>query len=104
MYARYFTFKTKAENRRIIEAMADQIYSYTRSLKGFVSATYTVSQDETEYGSFTVWATEQDAEAASAAIRERVMPKLEGIVTASPVVSIVEVYEPKTGASRMYEE
>ncbi|MCB1753574.1 MAG: hypothetical protein KDI74_17830, partial [Gammaproteobacteria bacterium] len=74
MYARYFRFKTPAENREIIERMADGIYGYTRSLKGFVSATYTVSEDETEYGSFTIWETRADAETAAAAIRERVMP------------------------------
>ena len=96
MYARHFTFKTNAENRGIIEEMADGIYSYTKSLKGFVSATYTVSEDETEYGSFTVWQSKEDAEAAGASIREKVMPKLEGIVTAPPEISIMEVYEPKS--------
>ena len=96
MYARYFTFESTAENRKMIEEMADDIYGYTKSLQGFVSATYTVSEDETGYGSFTVWQTKEDAEAAGASIREKVMPRLEGIVTAPPVVSVMEVYQPKS--------
>lgn len=96
MYARNFTFESTAENRKKIEEMADGIYAYTSSLQGFVSATYTVSEDETEYGSFTIWESKEDAEAAGASIRERVMPVLEGIATAPPVISIMEVYEPKS--------
>lgn len=96
MYARNFAFKSTAENRKMIEELADGIYGYTKSLKGFVSATYTVSEDETEYGSFTVWQSKEDAETAGASIREKVMPKLEGIVTAPPVISVMEVYEPKS--------
>ena len=96
MYARNFTFKSTAENRKMIEELADTIYSHTKSLQGFVSATYTVSEDETEYGSFTVWLSKEDAETAGDSIREIVMPRLEGIVTAPPVVSVMEVYEPNT--------
>lgn len=96
MYARHFRFKTNPENRRLVEEMADKIYSHTKFLKGFVSATYTVSEDETEYGSFTVWQSKEDVEAAGASIREKVMPRLEEILTAPPEVSMMEVYEPKS--------
>lgn len=96
MYARYFTLKTTAENRKDIEEIADEIYGYIKSLKGFVSATYTISEDETEYGSFTVWQSKEDAEEAGDSIREKVMPKLDEMVTAPPAVSIMQVYEPKS--------
>lgn len=96
MSARHFTFKARAEEYGTIEELADQIYTYTRSLKGFVSATCTVSEDDTEYGSFTVWQTREDAEAAGASIREKVMPKLEAILTAPPKISMMAVYEPKS--------
>ena len=96
MYARHFKFKTNPENRKFIEEMADKIYNHTKLLKGFVSATYTVSEDESEYGSFTVWQSKEDVEAAGASIREKVMPSLEGIVTAPPEISMMEVYEPKS--------
>jgi heme-degrading monooxygenase HmoA len=96
MFARYFSFKSTAENRRAIELLADEIFGYTKSLNGFVSATYLVSNDDTEYGSFTLWQSREDAEAAGASIREKVMPKLEGIVTGPPVSQVMEVYEPKS--------
>lgn len=96
MYSRHFTFEAKPESRKLIEEMADEIYRHTKTLKGFVSATYTVSEGETEYGSFTVWQTKADAEAAGASIREKIMPKLAGIIMAPPKISILEVYEPKT--------
>ena len=69
MYARYFTFKSSPENRKTIEEMADGIYGYTKSLRGFVSATYVISEDGTEYGSFSVWESKEDAEKAGASIR-----------------------------------
>lgn len=96
MYARSFVFKSTSEHRGAIELMADGIYGFTKTLKGFVSATYTVSDDDTEYGSFTVWQTKEDAEAAGDLIREQVLPKLEGIVTGPPVTKGMQVYEPKS--------
>lgn len=96
MYVRTFKFTSTPEHRSKIEAMADEIYPFTRSLNGFLSATYTVSEDETEYGSISMWQTKADAEAAGAEIRQRVMPKLEGIATTMPQISVLEVYEPKT--------
>jgi len=96
MYARYFSFKSTPERRKDIEALADDIVVYTRSLKGFVSATYLISEDETHYGSFTIWDSKQDAEAGGAAIREKSMSTLEGLATAPPEVVVVEVYQPKS--------
>ncbi len=96
MYARSFVFKSTSKHRGAIEEMADGIYGFTKTLKGFVSATYTVSEDATEYASFTVWQTKEDAEAAGVSIRERVMPKLEGIVTGPPEIKGMQVYEPRS--------
>jgi heme-degrading monooxygenase HmoA len=94
MYARYFTFKSKPENRKVIEAMADDIFAYTKNLQGFVSATYVVSEDETEYGSFTVWESKEEAEAAGDSIRERTASTLEEIVNGPPELAVMQVYEP----------
>ena len=95
MYARYFTFKSTPENRSAIEKMADDIYDHTKSLAGFVSATYLISEDQTHYGSFTVWQSREQAEAAAESIRELVMPTIQKLATAAPEVAIMEVYEPK---------
>ena len=77
MYARYFTFKSNPENRKAIETMADDIFAYTKTLKGFVSATYVISEDNTEYGSFTVWNTKEEAEEGGELIREKAAATLE---------------------------
>ena len=95
MYARYFSFKSTAENRAAIENLADEIYQQTVAMPGFISATYVVSDDETDYGSFSVWQSREEAETAGEAIRELVTPVLQGLVTAPPQVSVMEVYEPK---------
>lgn len=96
MYARYFTIKSTAENRKAIEAMADKVYGYAKVLKGFVRTTYVISEDATEYGSFSIWETKEDAEQAAISIREKVMPDLQKIITAPPEVVIMEVYEPES--------
>ncbi len=96
MYARYFSFKSTPENRKTIEELADGIFGYTKSLRGFISVTYVISEDETTYGSLSVWESKEDAEEAGASIREKVLPMLEGVATAPPEVVIMEVYEPKS--------
>lgn len=96
MYARYITIKSTPEHRKAIEKMANRVYGYAKSLKGFISITYVISQDETEYGSFSIWASKEDAEQAGDSIREKVMPALQEIITAPPDVVIMEVYEPES--------
>ena len=95
MYVRHFTFKSGPEHRAAIENMADRVYVFSKTLSGFVSATYMVSEDETEYGSLTLWQSREEAEQAGAAIREMVTPELEGKVTAPPETKVMMVYEPK---------
>ena len=75
--------------------MADDIYRHSATLPGFVSATYVVSDDETSYGAFSVWQSREEAQAGGESIREKVMPVLQGLVTAPPEVSVMEIYEPK---------
>lgn len=96
MYARHFIFRSLPERRPQIETMADNIFAYTRSLPGFVNAHYGVSEDETRYVSFSVWASRHDAEHAGAAIQERFAETLGGLATAPPEMTIFEVYEPRS--------
>ncbi|MCB1505222.1 MAG: hypothetical protein KDJ47_09615 [Hyphomicrobiaceae bacterium] len=95
MYARVFSFPSTPENRPAIEAMADDLYAFTRSRTGFVSATYMVSEDERRYASVTLWRSKEEAVAAGASIREKLGTVLEGLATAPPETTINEVYEPK---------
>jgi quinol monooxygenase YgiN len=95
MYARYFTFSSTPENRKAIEDMANEAYSHTKSLNGFLSATYVISEDELEYGSFSVWESKEAAEAAGASIREKFMSAIGELATAPPEVVVMEVYDPR---------
>lgn len=94
MYARFFTFRSTPANRKKIEALADHIYAFTREQPGFVSATYLVSLDETEYRSMTLWSSLEAAEAAATAIRGVIGDRLDAVATAAPEVGVMEVYEP----------
>lgn len=95
MYARHFTFKSSPEHRAAIENMADRAYELSKTLSGFVGATYMVSEDETEYGSLTLWQSREEAEQGGATIREMVAPELEGKVAAPPETKMLMVYEPE---------
>ncbi|MCB1800566.1 MAG: hypothetical protein KDI82_02655 [Gammaproteobacteria bacterium] len=73
--------------------MADDLYRLSRTLDGFVSATYRVSEDEREYSSVMLWDSKQAAVDAGDAIRAKSATMLETLVTAPPSVVINEVYE-----------
>lgn len=96
MHARVFSFQSVPEKRQAIEAMADELYRFTRTLDGFVSATYMVSEDEREYSSVTLWDSKQAAVAAGDSIRAKSASMLESVVTAPPSIVINEVYEPQS--------
>lgn len=95
MFARVFSFQSVPQKRPAIEAMADNMYAFVKTLDGFISATYMVSGDERHYSSVTLWQTKEDAIAAGDAIRERSATALEDLLTAPPEMTINEVYEPK---------
>lgn len=96
MYARHILFKSSPEKRKAIEAMADDIYAFTKSLNGFVSATYLISEDESEYGSVTLWSSKEDAEAAAAAILEEFKETMEKVMDGPPEVTVFQVYRPES--------
>ena len=96
MYERVFSFQSVPEKRKAIEAMANDLYVFTKSLDGFVSATYMVSDDEREYSSVTLWESKETAVDAGESIRKKSASVLEGLMTAPPKLVINEVYNPKS--------
>jgi heme-degrading monooxygenase HmoA len=65
MHARIFTFRLGPGSRDKATDIADRAYALTKTLKGFVSATYLIYDGtEGDYGSITVWENEADAYAA----------------------------------------
>jgi heme-degrading monooxygenase HmoA len=75
--------------------MADEIYRYSVTIPGFVSATYVISDDETSYGSFSIWKSKEEAEKGGESIRKKVIPIVKEFVTEPPKGSVMEIYEPK---------
>jgi heme-degrading monooxygenase HmoA len=96
MYARYFTFKANPGSRSEVEALADQAFGSMKSLKGFVSAHFIVSEDENEYGSFSLWESSQDAESAGDSLRSKMKEVLEKLAVEPPTQRVFEVYKPKS--------
>jgi heme-degrading monooxygenase HmoA len=96
MYARQLVFKASAERRSDIEKLADQAFGFMKSLKGFISVHFLVSEDETQYSSFSLWETKEDAEASGAAITEKTAGTLHELALESPELRVYEIYKPKT--------
>ena len=96
MYARYFAFKAKSGVRSEVEALADQVNVFMRSLQGFITVHFTVSEDETEYRTFSLWESRQDAESAGESLRAKTKGTLEKLAAEPPAYQLFEVYEPKS--------
>ncbi len=95
MYARYFTFKAKPGVRSEVEALADQVFGFIKSLQGFISVHFVVSEDESVYGTFSLWESKQDADAAGESLRSRTREALEEIAAEPPTQRVFEVYKPQ---------
>ncbi len=96
MYARHFVFKAKSGMRPEVEALADQAFGLMKSLDGFISVHFLISEDETEFGSFSLWESKNDAEAAAKSIRSKTSGSLNDLAVELPAPRLYEVYKPKT--------
>ena len=94
MYARLLKFNTDPNRRSEVEALADKVLALAKEQKGFISIHFIISSDESEYGSLSLWESENDAETGGSAIRSEIAEKLQGLATAPPTVDIYEVYKP----------
>ncbi len=94
MYARLLKFNTDPNRRSEVEALADKVFALAKEQKGFISIHFIISSDESEYGSFSLWESENDAETGGSAIRSEIAEKLQGLATAPPTIDVYEVYKP----------
>ena len=95
MYARLVTLKLKPGSMSTAEKLADQAVSVIRGLKGFKDVTFFGNNDTGEYGSLSLWETEEDAEAVSKATGLQIRDVVGDLLTERPTVRICEVYGPK---------
>jgi len=94
MYARFLKFNTDPSRRSEVEAVADRAFAIAKQQQGFISIHFVISSDESEYGSFSLWESENDAETGGSAIRSEVAETLQSIATAPPTIDVYEVYKP----------
>lgn len=95
MYARHLSFESTPENRAEIEALADSAFELMKSMSGFITAHFLISEDETSYGSFSLWESKDDADAAAGRFRDATMPVVQKLATEAPTVMTYEVYKPR---------
>ncbi len=80
----------------IAEDLADKIALLYPSKNGFKSVTFIGDYEFGEYGSFSLWETKEDAEAAS----EELMPRLSELVgdklQGPPIIKTFDIYDPKS--------
>ena len=95
MYARLVTLKLKPGSMSTAEKLADQAVSVIRGLKGFKDVTFFGNNDTGEYGSLSLWETEEDAEAVSKTTQLQIRDVVGGLLMERPTVRICEVYGPK---------
>lgn len=94
MYAQLFMVTLGPGMRSTGEKMADQFGQALRAQKGFKGVTFFGDVEKGEYGSFTLWETKEDGEAAAAVMAPRSDQALSGIAKAPPTRQFFEVYEP----------
>ena len=99
MYVRLNMFSVGSGQRAEFERLADQFAPIFRAQKGFKSVTFFEADAAAgEYGSFSLWDTREDAEAADAALMPQLQQAVSGLgvqMRGTPIRRIGEVYEPK---------
>ena len=95
MYARVIKFTLASGTRDDAIAMADKFYPITKTLPGFVSATYLIYDEQAgDYGSITVWQTKADAENAAEKLGAHMSEQYAQALKGPPELLTAEVYQP----------
>ncbi|MFQ5693050.1 MAG: antibiotic biosynthesis monooxygenase family protein [Nitrospinota bacterium] len=95
MYARLATFNVGSGMWERMTKAADKAASHYKAQKGFRSVTFLGDDAGGGYGSFSVWESKEDAEAAGEALRPFLQEEVSDIIQGPPSVRVFEVYEPE---------
>jgi heme-degrading monooxygenase HmoA len=95
MYARLVTLTLEPGNLTTAEKLADQAASVIRTLEGFKNVTFFGNDATGEYGSLSLWESEEDAEAVSKVTELHIREAVSDILKKQPTVRIFKVYEPR---------
>ena len=99
MYARLVIFKVGPGKHSTIKGLVDEFDDLYRAQKGFRHVFILGDEASGEYGSFSVWESKEDAEAANAVIAPRLQQALSGLLQGPPERWGFEVLEPKRNAT-----
>jgi heme-degrading monooxygenase HmoA len=98
MHARLFLLQFGSAQRGQAEKLADQFAPIFRRQKGFRSVTFILDQEKGEYGTFSLWDSQQDADAVGERMRQELQQAMSqiGLQPQGPLSPrLLEVYEPK---------
>jgi heme-degrading monooxygenase HmoA len=96
VYACLTTIRLAPGQRSIQEQRANRSAAIYRGMNGFRSVTYLIDETGNEYGTFSVWDSRADAEAAGAATRARMAENAPENIQVAATTRIFEIYEPAT--------
>ena len=96
MYARLFQFNLGPGSWDESAKLADQFAPIFSTLEGLKSVTFFGDADSGEYGTFSLWETEEAAEASRQALGEVFQEAVGNKLKGPPTVKTMEVYEPRT--------
>jgi heme-degrading monooxygenase HmoA len=95
MFARLVVLSLEPGNLPATVKMAEAHAPILRRLHGFRGLTFLHNDERCEYGSFSLWDTQEDAEAVSRVDELQVREAFMKVMKGRPSVRIFEVYEPK---------
>jgi heme-degrading monooxygenase HmoA len=98
MYARVVIFKLAPGQGATIRVLADEFDPLYRAQPGFKELYVLADELSGEYGSFSVWESKADADAANAVIAPQLQQRLAGQLQGTPNRWLFEVVEPTLGA------
>jgi cytochrome P450 len=95
LYASMTMFTVPPGMREKMEQLADRMLLGMKQMKGFVSITFVMDDEASEYGGFALWQSKEDAETAMSRTGPQLDEALAGIVIGPLHRKLFEVYEPK---------
>jgi len=95
MYARLVIFKVGPGNRSTIESLVDEFDHLYRSQPGFKHVSIVGDKARGEYGSFSIWESKKDADAANAVVAPQLQQALTGLLQGTPDRWFLRCLNPK---------
>ena len=96
MHARLVIFKVDPQMRSSIQKLVEPFDQLYRAQRGFKQVYIIGDEASGEYGSFSVWQSKADAEAANAVIAPQLQQALSGMLQGPPSRWFLEVLEPNS--------